>query len=112
MKKSLFDDRDRTAEVAGFVTWLNVERFLEHQMAALNSQIKFLEEAETRLAAARARKQSVMDTLALAVARREVAAKDVPASILRTLVGANDELGADSISSTDLATVPVEEVPT
>jgi hypothetical protein len=108
VKKSVFDERDRTAEVAVYVTRLNQLRVLEHQEAALNSQITFLQEAETRLASARARKQAVADEIAHAKMRVDLAEKDVPAAILRTIRGAADELGQAAEVGAEKVTLPLE----
>jgi len=95
-EKQVFDERDRTNEVATYVTFLNVERFLEHQIAALDSQIEFLSTAEKRLKAAIARKDACRKALEGAVVRREGAEREVPADILRLLTRSQDELGADA----------------
>ncbi len=89
-------ERDRTNEVATYVTNLNVERFLDHQMAALDSQIHFLETAEERLAAARARKTACRIALEGARARREAAEKFVPFSILQALQRGAEEIAGNT----------------
>ncbi len=89
-------ERDRTTEVATYVTNLNVERFLEHQIASLESQIHFLENAETRLAAARARKTACKLALEGARARREAAEKFVPFSILQALQRGAEEIAGNT----------------
>ena len=101
-EKTVYDERDRTNEVATFVTYLNVERFLEHQVAALDSQIEFLSTAEKRLKGAIARKEACRAALDGARVRREQAERDVPSDILRLLTRGQDELGADAISGADL----------
>jgi hypothetical protein len=105
-EKTVYDERDRTAEVAVYVTRLNQLRVLEHQAAALDSQITFLSTAEDRLKAARCRKQAVADELAFAKMRVDLAEKDVPASILRAINRAQDELGADALQNADLEKLP------
>lgn len=105
-EKTVYDERDRTAEVAVYVTRLNQKRVLEHQAAALDSQITFLSTAEERLKAARCRKQAVMDEIAFAQMRVDLAEKDVPASILRAISRGQDELGADAISETEMERMP------
>lgn len=99
-------DRDRTNEVAEFVTHLNVERFLEHQIAALDSQIAFLSTAAERMRAAEARKRCCKLALEGAAARREASEKFVPFDILRSITRAQDELGADAVRTTSSIEVP------